>query len=161
MATCLIDAIEGRNVATADIPGAFLQATMDDDVWIKFENEVADVLVELDPERYKSCVYYHNGRKFLYAKVINAIYGDMKSALLFYQLFSGQLADWGFKKNNYDACTMNKTVNGSQLTIVWMLMTARSVILLRKWLLTCSPSSEKHSGKNLLSPLLEDWCTIV
>ena len=43
----------------------------------------------------------------------------MKSALLFYQLFSGQLTDWGFKKNDYDACTMNKMVNGSQLTIVW------------------------------------------
>ena len=34
IATCLIDVIEGRNVATADIPGAFLQATIDD-VWIK------------------------------------------------------------------------------------------------------------------------------
>ena len=61
MATCLIDAIEGRNIAMADIPGAFLQATMDDDVWIKFENEMMDVLVELDPERYKLCVCYHNG----------------------------------------------------------------------------------------------------
>jgi len=29
-----------------------------------------------------------------------------------------QLADWGFKKNDYEACTMNKMVNGSQLTIV-------------------------------------------
>jgi len=119
MATCLIDAIEGWNVAMADIPGAFLQATLDDDVWIKFENEMADVLVELDPERYKLCVFYHNGRKFLYAKAINAIYGAMKSALLFYHLFSGQLTDWGFKKNNYDACTVNSMVIGSRLTIVW------------------------------------------
>jgi len=107
------------NVATADIPGAFIQATMDDDVWIKFENEMLDVLVELYPNLYGSCVCYHNGRKFLYAKAIKAIYGAMKSALLFYQQFSGQLTDWGFKKNDYDMCTMNKTVNGSQLTIVW------------------------------------------
>jgi len=40
MATCLIDAIEGRDVATADIPGAFPQATMDEEVWIKFEGEI-------------------------------------------------------------------------------------------------------------------------
>ena len=119
MVTCLIDAIEGRNVATADIPGAFLQATMDDDVWIKFENEMVDVLVELDPERYGPCVCHHKGRRFIYAKAIKAIYGAMKSALLFYNLFSGQLIEWGFKKNDYDACTMNKMVNGSQLTIVW------------------------------------------
>ena len=32
METCLIDAIEGRYVATANIPGAFLQADMDEDV---------------------------------------------------------------------------------------------------------------------------------
>ena len=45
MATCLIDAIEGRGVATADIPGAFLQATMDDDVYIKFEGKMVEVLM--------------------------------------------------------------------------------------------------------------------
>ena len=119
MATCLIDAIEGRNVATADIPGAFLQATMDEDVWIKFEGAMVDVLLEIDPERYGPCVCTYNGRRYLYAKAIKAIYGAMRSALLFYQLFSGQLKEWDFKINEYDACTMNKMVNGSQLTIVW------------------------------------------
>ena len=119
MATCLIDAIECRDVATADIPGAFLQADMDEDVWVKFEGEMVDILVKLDPERYGPCVCYHKGRKFLYAKAVKAIYGAMRSALLFYQLFAGQLVDWGFEPNEYDACTMNKMVNGSQLTIVW------------------------------------------
>ena len=27
--------------------------------------------------------------------------------------------DWGFKPNHYDHCTMNKIVNGEQLTVVW------------------------------------------
>jgi len=106
MATCLIDAIECRDIATADIPGAFLQADMDEDMWIKFEGEMVDILLKLDQERYGS------GRKFLYAKAVKAIHGAMRSALLFYQLFSGQLVDWGFKPNEYDACTMNKMVNG-------------------------------------------------
>ena len=80
--------------ATAEIPGAFLQATItDDDVWIKFENKIVDILVELDPDLYKPCMCYHNGQKFLYAKAIKAISGAMKSALLFYQLFSGQLSN--------------------------------------------------------------------
>jgi len=52
MTTCLIDDTEGRDVATADIPGPFLQATMDEDGWIKFEGEMFDVLLKLDPERY-------------------------------------------------------------------------------------------------------------
>jgi len=45
MTPYLIDAIEGRNVATVDIPGTFPQATMDEDVRIKFEAEMIDVLL--------------------------------------------------------------------------------------------------------------------
>ena len=52
MATCIIDAIEGRNVATADIPGAFFQAMMDDDVYIKFEGKMVEVLVGLYSAKY-------------------------------------------------------------------------------------------------------------
>ena len=119
MATCLIDATEGRDVATVDIPGAFLQADMDEDVWIKFEGPMVDVLLEIVPERYGPCVIHYKGKKFLYAKAMKAIYGTLRAALLFYELFSGTLTGWGFKKNPYDACTMNKMVNGKQLTVVW------------------------------------------
>ena len=119
MATCLIDAIEGRDVATADIPGAFLQATMDDDVYIKFEGKMVDVLIGLDSAKYGPCVCTYKGRRFIYAKAIKAIYGTLRAALLFYQLFSGELKKWGFTANPYDACMMNKIVNGKQLTIVW------------------------------------------
>jgi hypothetical protein len=34
MLSCVIDASEGRDVATVDIPGAFMQADMDDDVHV-------------------------------------------------------------------------------------------------------------------------------
>ena len=60
MATCLIDAIEGRYVATADIPEAFLQADMDEDVWIKFEGEMVDILVSIDEDLYGPCVCQYN-----------------------------------------------------------------------------------------------------
>ena len=113
MATCLVDAIEGRYVATADIPGAFLQAKMDDDVWIKFEGDMVDVLVSINKGLYGPCVCHHKGKTYLYAKANKAIYGCLKSALLFYQLFSGELKKWGFKQNPYDACTFNKLVKGS------------------------------------------------
>jgi len=119
MATCLIDAIEGRDVATADIPGAFLQATMDDDVYIKFDGKMVDVLIGLDSAKYSPCVCAYKGRRFIYAKAIKAINGTLRVTLLFYQMFSGELKKWGFTANPYDACTMNKIVNGKQLIIVW------------------------------------------
>jgi hypothetical protein len=36
-----IDAMEGRDVATLDIPGAFMQADIDEVVHVKFEGEIA------------------------------------------------------------------------------------------------------------------------
>jgi len=62
------------------------------------------------------CTY--KGRRFIHAKAIKAIYGTLRAALLFYQVFSGELKKWRFLANPYDACTMNKIVNGKQLTIV-------------------------------------------
>lgn len=104
---CLIDAIEGRDMATADIPGAFLQGTMDDDVYIKFEGKMVDVLVDLDSAIYGLCVCSYKDHKLIYGKAVKAIYGSLHSALLFYQLFSGE-----FVPNKYDVCTMNEIVNG-------------------------------------------------
>ena len=48
-----------------------------------------------------------------------AIYGCIKSALLWYELFSETLQGMGFVINPYDRCTSNKIINGKQCTIVW------------------------------------------
>ena len=41
MLSCMIDAMEGREVATADIPGAFLQTDYDkEDIHIKMEGAI-------------------------------------------------------------------------------------------------------------------------
>ena len=80
---------------------------------------MVDVLIEIDAEMYGPCVCEYKGKRFLYAKAKKAIYGCLRSALLFYQLFAGELLKWGFIMNPYDSCTFNKMVVGSQLTIVF------------------------------------------
>lgn len=66
MATCLIDVIEDRDVATADIPGAFLQAMMDDDVYIKFEGKMVEVLLGLYSAKIRSmCVHIQGTTLYL------------------------------------------------------------------------------------------------
>jgi len=45
----------------------------------------------------------YKDRRFIYAKAIKAIYGTLRVALLFCQLFSGELTKWGFVANQYDA----------------------------------------------------------
>ena len=47
------------------------------------------------------------------------MYGCLKAALLWYELFASTLIKQGFQLNPYEPCVANKNVNGKQLTIVW------------------------------------------
>ena len=58
-------------------------------------------------------------RTLLYVRLLNALYGIIKAALLFYKRFVKDLQSIGFVLNPYDPCVANKIVKGKQLTIVW------------------------------------------
>jgi hypothetical protein len=119
MTSCLMDAIEGRKVATCDIPGAFLQADWpaDRDCYLKFEGAMVSMICDIDPKYKKNVVYGRNGKKYLYAKLTKAVYGTLLGAILFYEKLSKQLVDWGYEPNCYDRCTFNKMIDGNQITI--------------------------------------------
>ena len=55
----------------------------------------------------------------IYVRSLNKIYSIVKTALLFYQKFVGDLMNIGLELNPYDPCVANKTINGKQLTLVW------------------------------------------
>ena len=56
MISAVIDALEERDMATVDIPGAFMQADIDEVVHVKFEGEIAEMLlVKLDPKLSQIC----------------------------------------------------------------------------------------------------------
>jgi hypothetical protein len=48
-----------------------------------------------------------------------AIYGLLRSALLFYKKLVANLESIGFKLNPYDPCEANKEVNGTQMMVCW------------------------------------------
>jgi hypothetical protein len=116
--TILIDAYERRDVATADVAGAYLKATMNDYVLIKFTGESVDILLKMEPS-YEKFVTYEKGVKVLYARLKKALYGCVQSALLWYNLFHDTLKSMGFKVNPYDPCVANCMIDGSQCTIAW------------------------------------------
>ena len=81
--TLLIDTYEGRDVGIFDILGAYLQAkitpkTDNERVLIKFVEDFVDITCEVNPELEKN-VIYGNGRKVLYMKVLQVIYGCIES----------------------------------------------------------------------------------
>jgi hypothetical protein len=119
MLSAVIDATEGRDVATVDIPGAFMQADIDEIVHVKFEGEIAEMLVKLDPKLYRKYVRDENGKTVLYVELLKALYGTLKAALLFWKLLSSKLESWDFVINPYDWCVANKMIDGKQCTILW------------------------------------------
>ena len=50
MLSCTIDTEEQRDVATADIPGAFMQADMICNLHVELEGTIADLLASIDPK---------------------------------------------------------------------------------------------------------------
>eukprot|EP00957_Ditylum_brightwellii_P079751 6063882-Ditylum_brightwellii.AAC.1 len=62
MLACIIDAEEKRNVATCDIPGAFMQADIDKTIHMKVEGTMAELLVKLDPQMYCKYVVKEKGK---------------------------------------------------------------------------------------------------
>eukprot|EP00957_Ditylum_brightwellii_P185969 14158582-Ditylum_brightwellii.AAC.2 len=115
-----IDAHKERYMVTTDILGAYLNADMEDDVYMMLEGILAELLVKEAPQVYRKYVSVgKNNKPILYVKLQKALYGCLKSALLFYKVLRKDLEGLGFKVNPYDPCVANKVINGSQLTIVW------------------------------------------
>lgn len=88
---------------------------------MKIRGPLVDMLVELAPEVYKKFVVREgkNQDKVLYVRVLKAIYGMLKSALLFYRKLRSDLEQIGFVVNPYDICVANRMVDGKQQTITW------------------------------------------
>jgi hypothetical protein len=114
MLSCTIDAKEKRDVAMVDIPGAFMQANMDNIVHMKLEGNMAELMVQTVPKLYRKYVQIEKGQKVLYCALKKALYGTLKAALLFWKRLSSQLVKWGFRINPYNSCVANKTINGKQ-----------------------------------------------
>ena len=91
---------------------------MDDYVIMKFTGSSVDILCEMNPGHLRF-VTIENGVKVLYVRLIKAIYGCVKLALLWYDLFYGHLQSLGFVLNPYDSCVANCVIKGKQCTIAW------------------------------------------
>ena len=119
--TAIIDAQEGRDVATIDILGAFLHSNIDELIHMRLDGSMAELLVRVNREKYRS--YYvvqdQSSKDVIYVELLKALYGTLQAALLFWEnLSSFLIGDLGFTANRYNQCTVNKNINGKQCTIV-------------------------------------------
>ena len=64
--SCVLDVKEGRDVATTDIPGGFMQTEMDDVVHVRLLGPLALLLATVDPKKYKKFAVIEGGKPVIY-----------------------------------------------------------------------------------------------
>jgi hypothetical protein len=74
--------MEGRDVAVIDVPGAFMQADMDELVHVRFTGKMLDILLEIDPELYGPCVGQEGKERVMYVELLKVLYGSGRQTLL-------------------------------------------------------------------------------
>ena len=116
MALLTVSTAERRKIISWDVEGAYLLADQDDFVVVKFTGESVDVLCDVD-SAYKEYVSHEKGKKVLYVQLLKALYGCLRSALLWYELYSTKLKTMGFELNPYDPCVANKMIDDKQCSI--------------------------------------------
>ncbi len=118
--TAVVSEHERRDVACYDIPGAFLHADSDKDIRMILNGRLAKLMVQGVPTLYRKYISVdRKGTAILYVKMQKAMYGLLRSALLFYRKLVGELESAGFRLNPFDPCVTNKTINGKQMTVCW------------------------------------------
>ena len=69
---------------------------------------------------FRKHVVVEGKHKVLYVQLLKALYGCVKSALLWYRLYTAEvLSNMGFALNLYDLCMANKEINGSQFIVAF------------------------------------------
>jgi hypothetical protein len=115
--TAVIDAHEERDVTCFNILGAFLHADLDKDITMILKGRLAELMVKVVPNLYRKYISVDaKGSAILYVKMQKAIYGLLRSALLFYKKLVSNLESTGFKLNvgqnkiRHNKPTMDKNV---------------------------------------------------
>ena len=102
-----------------DIPGAFMQADMDELVHMKLEGELVELLIKVDLT-HEAILTYEGNKPVIYAELDKALYGTLQAALLFWKKIQKFFIEkHGFKANIYYLCVVNKDIAGKQCTIGW------------------------------------------
>ena len=119
--TATIAASEGRRVRCYNVPSAFVNTDVDEDMIMVLKGELADMMTQIAPEIYRKYITVdRKGTRILYVKLQKALYGLMRASLLFYHKLRKELEQYGFVINPYDPCVANmETKSGKQLTVVW------------------------------------------
>ena len=67
---------------TCDIPGAFMQANIDEQLFLKFDGDLVELLIQVEPT-YQPYITYKGRQLVLYTELDKALYGTLKWCFCF------------------------------------------------------------------------------
>ena len=91
---------KGLKLATIDIKGAYLNAKLDEDIWVKINRQESEILCKIDEKFNK----YLNDKGCIIIKLNKALYGLKQSALRWYQTLKTSLLKLGYTSCKGDEC---------------------------------------------------------
>ena len=117
-----VDAHEGRDVLSMDVPNAFIQTILPpkadgERIIMKIRGKLVDWLIDIEPMAYLSLVVIENGSKVIYLDILQEIYGMLEASLLWYKKFRRDLEGIRFEFNPYNPCVANRTIHKRQHTV--------------------------------------------
>ena len=81
---------------------------------MKLRGKIVELVVPLERTMYwKYVTVGPTGEPIVYVRLLKALCGLLRSALLFYKKLRGDLESMGFEVNPYDPCVAKKMINGS------------------------------------------------
>ena len=120
MLTLVVDIRGYRDMCIFDIPNVFTQTTDGNKkVRMKSKGKLSKPITKTDPTLYANFVTVKNGKYVIHVELLKAIYGLIKSVILFYKKLVKGLKEIVFRLNPYDPCATKIIVNEKQHIIVW------------------------------------------
>jgi hypothetical protein len=102
---CIDWANKRRKVRCYDMPSAFVNTDMDEDILMVLKGELAEMMVQIASQVYRKYIMVdRKGTKILYVKLQKALYGLMRASLLFYLKLKKEFEAYGLEVNPYNPC---------------------------------------------------------
>ncbi len=108
-----IVAMESRKVYTIDVTGAYLNAEIQKELYIRIPQEVSTHLIK----RYPRFAIGLDGTGKIYARLKKALYGTIEASVLWYLLLMEILVQIGFVPNTKEPCVVNMIRDHCQITV--------------------------------------------
>ena len=103
MGSCVMDVLDDKKVITVDTSGTFLQEDWPQDEhpgYTMFEGIMVKMICEIDPSYLKIVIWSKDyNKKFVYSRLVKAVYSTLLGAIIFYNKLSKHLTDHGFVQN--------------------------------------------------------------